>query len=97
MVIGFGNLTIHIYEGHSLKEKRRVVKSLLERVRNRYNVSIAEVEHQDVWQTAGIGITCISNSGSHVDSQLSEVIGFIESNIAFGSVEEIHTERIYLD
>lgn len=97
MVIGFGYVTLHIFESHSLKEKRRVVKSLLERARNRYNVSIAEVDHQDTWQMAGIGFTCISNSSSHADSMLAEIHRFIESNAAFGSVADVHTELIHVD
>jgi len=97
MVIGVGYVTLHVFESHSLKEKRRVVKSLLERARNRYNVSIAEVDHQDSWQLAGIGFTCISSSGSHADSMLAEIHRFIESNVAFGSVADVHTELIYMD
>jgi uncharacterized protein len=97
MVIGFGYVTIHILESHSLKEKRRVVRSLIERARNRYNVSISEVDHQDSWQVAGIGFTCVSNSSSHADSMLSEILRFIESNVAFGSVADVHTELIHVD
>lgn len=97
MVIGFGYVTLHVFESHSLKDKRRVVKSLLERARSRYNVSIAEVDYQDTWQTAGIGFTCISNSSSHADSMLAEIIRFIEANSAFGAVVDIHTELIHMD
>lgn len=97
MVIGFGYVTLHILESHSLKEKRRVVKSLIERARKRYNLSISEVEHQDSWQVAGIGFTCISNSSSHADSMLAEIISFIEANVSFGSVADIHTELIHVD
>ena len=97
MVIGFGYVTIHVFESHSLKEKRKVVRSLLERARNRYNVSISEVDHQDSWQVAGIGFTCISNSASHADSMLAEILRFIESNVAFGSVADVHTELMHVD
>lgn len=97
MVIGFGYVTIHVFESHSLKEKRRVVKSLVERARNRYNVSISEVDYQDSWQVAGIGFTCITNSASHADSMLSEILRFIETNVAFGSLADVHTELIHVD
>lgn len=97
MVIGFGYVTIYIFESHSLKEKRRVVRSLLERARHRYNLSISEVDHQDSWQMAGIGFTCISNSASHADSMLAEILRFIESNVSFGSVADVHTELIHVD
>jgi uncharacterized protein len=95
MVIGYGYVTLHIFESHSLKDKRRVVKSLLERARNRYNVSIAEVDYQDTWQMAGIGFTVISSSSSHADSMLTEIHRFIESNVAFGSVADVHTELLH--
>ena len=97
MVIGFGYVTLHILESHSLKEKRKVVRSLIERVRKRYNISIAEVDHQDSWQVAGIGFTCISSSGSHADSMLAEIIRFIEGNVTFGSLADVHTELIHVD
>ena len=97
MVIGFGYVTLHILESHSLKEKRKVVRSLIERVRKRYNISIAEVDHQDSWQVAGIGFTCISSSGSHADSMLAENIRFIEGNVTFGSLADVHTELIHVD
>jgi len=97
MVIGFGYVTLHILESHSLKEKRRVVRSLLERARKRYNVSIAEVDHQESWQVAGIGFTCITNSSGHADSMLAEIISYIEANVTFGSLADVHTELIHVD
>lgn len=97
MVIGVGYVTISIFESHSLKEKRRVVRSLIERVKSRYNVSIAEVDYQDTWQMAGIAITCVSTSGSHADQMLSETLGFIERNVRFGSIADVHTELIHYD
>ena len=97
MVIGVGYVTIHVFESHSLKEKRRVVKSLLDRVRNRYNASIAEVDYQDTWQMAGIAITCVSNSSAHADQMLAEILRFIERNLKFGSLADVHTELIYYD
>jgi hypothetical protein len=97
MVVGIGYVTIQVFESHSLKEKRRVVRSLLERARRRFNASISEVSYQDTWQMAGIGISCVSNSGSHADQMLSEIVRFIEGNLAFGSVVDVNTELIYLD
>src|SRR5687768_11659013 len=77
MVIGVGYVTIHIYESQSLKDKRRVVRSLVERARGRFNASVAEVDHLDSWQVAGIGFTCVSNSGAHADQMLAEIVRFI--------------------
>lgn len=97
MVIGVGYVTLHVFESHSLKEKRRVVRSLIERARSRFNASVAEVAHLDSWQVAGIGFTCVSNSGSHADQMLAEIIRFIESNAAFGSLADVSTELIHYD
>ena len=62
----------------SLKDKRRIIKSLMTRIRNKYNVSIAEVDFHDVWGTAEIGVACVSTDGRHAHAQLSEVIKMVE-------------------
>jgi uncharacterized protein len=97
MVIGVGYVTLHVFESHSLKDKRRVVRSLVERARQRFNASVAEVDHLDSWQLAGIGFSCVSNSGAHADEMLAAIIRFIESNAAFGSLGEVSTELIHID
>ena len=73
MVIGLLTLELHIPASGSLKEKRQVLKSLLERARNRYNVSIAEVDHLDLWQRATVAAACVSNEQSFVDQVLNRV------------------------
>lgn len=80
MNAGIFKIKIHIPENHSLKEKRRIVKSLMSRLRNQYNISIAEVDDHDLWQIATIGISCISNSNNHVDQIISNIIKYIEQN-----------------
>lgn len=95
MVVGVGYVSLQIFESHSLKDKRRVVKSLVERARSRFNASVAEVDYLDSWQMAGIGFTCVSNSSSHADQMLAEIVTFIEANVAFGAVAEISTELIH--
>jgi uncharacterized protein YlxP (DUF503 family) len=97
MVIGVGYVSLQIFESSSLKDKRRVVRSLVERARQRFNASVAEVDHLDSWHMAGIGFTCISNSSTHADQMLAEIVKFIESNAAFGSVAEVSTELIHMD
>ncbi|MFW6074298.1 MAG: DUF503 domain-containing protein [Chloroflexota bacterium] len=97
MIVGVGYVEIQVFEAHSLKEKRRVVRSLVERTRNRFNASISEVNYQDVWQMAGIGITCASTSSAHADQMLAEIINFIERNVLFGSIVDVHTELIPWD
>lgn len=97
MVIGVGHVTIHVHESHSLKEKRRVVRSLVERARQRFNASVAEVDNLDNWQVAGIGFSCVSNSGAHADRMLAEIVRFIEANAPFGALADVATELIHID
>jgi uncharacterized protein len=77
-----GTLKIRLYAPwvHSLKEKRMVVKSLLAKLTNRFNVSAAEVEEQDVLQTAVIGIACVADSSAFLDRVIDKLMDFIENN-----------------
>lgn len=65
---------------HSLKEKRMVVKSLIAKTRNKFNVSIAEIDEQDIHQTIVIGIACVTTNHSLADSMIDHVINFIETS-----------------
>ncbi len=78
MIIGVSQITLHLPGSQSLKDKRQIIKSVMARVRNRFEVAIAEVEEQDRWQIAVLGITCVSNSGQHADEVLGHVRQFIE-------------------
>lgn len=80
MIIGVCELVLHLPECHSLKEKRQVLKSVMARVRNQFEVSIAEVEDQDVWQSARIGVSCVSNSTRHASEILDHVKRYIEES-----------------
>jgi uncharacterized protein YlxP (DUF503 family) len=80
MIIGACELQLHLPEVASLKEKRSVLKSLLARLRNKFNVSAAEVGHNDLWQSAVIGIVTVSNSTVHVNQMLTQVMNWIESS-----------------
>jgi hypothetical protein len=61
-----------------LKEKRQIVKSLIARVRNQFDVAIAEVDDNDRWQIAQLGVACVSNDSRHADSILAHVRQYIE-------------------
>ncbi len=65
---------------HSLKEKRSVVKSMLDGMRSRFNVSAAEVANNDLWQRATIAVCCVSNSQPVVDSSLNKIADWVEAN-----------------
>lgn len=78
MIVGVSEITLHLPESHSLKDKRQVIKSLMARVRQRFEVAIAEVEDNDLWQIAKLGVSCVSNSSQHADEVLNHVRRYIE-------------------
>jgi uncharacterized protein YlxP (DUF503 family) len=89
MVIGICYLDLVLRDNHSLKEKRRVVKSIIGRVKSKFNVSIAEVGNQDLWQSAQIGFCIAGNEKRFINSSLDKVIYFIEES---SSAEIKHAE-----
>lgn len=80
MIIGTCQVDLLIADNRSLKGKRKVIKSIKDRVRSRFNVSIAEVDHQEEWQRATLGIACVSNDIRLVDSVLNKVVNLIETS-----------------
>nr|WP_279233412.1 DUF503 domain-containing protein [Desulfofundulus thermobenzoicus] len=86
-------LELRMGEANSLKSKRRVLKSLLDKVKSRYNVSVAEVGKQDTWQFSTVGVSFISNDSAHVHQTLSAVVRFVEG---MGTVEllDVRTELL---
>ncbi|HRA46954.1 MAG TPA: DUF503 domain-containing protein [Thermomicrobiales bacterium] len=94
MIIGVARVTLYLHAADSLKEKRRTVKSLLQRIHNRYNVSAAEVDDLDDHRVATLGITVVSNSGAHCSDVLATVTAFIDRNVELGAMGEIETELI---
>ncbi len=79
MVIGVCTIELRLPAAGSLKDKRRIVRSLTSQVRDKFNVSIAEVDFHDVWGAAEIGVTCVSTDGGHAHAVLSDVVKAIES------------------
>ena len=78
MVVGILRLTVYLPENHSLKGKRQVLRAIKDRVRNKFNVSVAETDGHDMWQRAEIGICQVGNDRAFVDSALREVVNFID-------------------
>jgi len=64
----------------SLKGKRQVLKSIAARIRNKFNVSVAEVDNHDLWQLATIGICCVSNDNRYTNEVLSKVVDFVTNS-----------------
>jgi uncharacterized protein YlxP (DUF503 family) len=77
MSLGVCQVKLRLPENQSLKGKRQVLKSIITRVRNNYNVAIAEVDDQDLWQLATLGVACVSNDAQQVNKVLSRVVDFI--------------------
>ena len=75
MVIGLLTLDLHFPGARSLKDKRQALRSLETRLRNSFNVSVAEVEHQDLWQRARLAVVSVNTDHVHLESTLQKVAG----------------------
>ena len=91
MNVGVLKITMRLPENQSLKGKRRVVNSLSSRLRDRYAVAVAEVDDNDAWQIATLGVACVSNNVRHVDEVLERVLGYVEGSRE--GVEVLESER----
>ena len=91
MPIGLLTLEIHIPDARSLKDKRQVLRSLKDRLRAHFNVAVAELEHQDVWQRAKVGVVSISGDGKHLEESLAAVAAeserILERNLVSQEIE----------
>ena len=75
MVIGLLTLDLHFPGARSLKDKRQALRSLEARIRNHHNVSLAEVEHQDLWQRSRLAVVGVNTDHAHLEATLSSVAG----------------------
>lgn len=78
MFVGAARVELRVHGSQSLKQKRGVVKSIMQRTRNRFNVSIAEVGGQETWQIAVLGLTTVANETGIVRKRLEKAIDFID-------------------
>jgi uncharacterized protein len=79
MVVGLATVTLRLPTAASLKDKRHVVKSVVTRVRTRFNVAIAETDDHDAWTTATLGIACVSTDSAHAHAVLEHVVRVIQA------------------
>jgi hypothetical protein len=93
MTVGLLTLEIHLPEAHSLKDKRQVVRKLKERLRARFNVAVAELDHQDLWQRATVGVVSLANETPHV-GQVLEAAAAEAERILGGDLVESHIEYL---
>jgi uncharacterized protein YlxP (DUF503 family) len=96
-IVGVGHVTLYLDASFSLKDKRHVVRSLTQRLRNQFNLAVAEVADLDDMRVATLAIVCVSNSGPHADEMLARAISFIDRNVELGSLGDVHTELIHVD
>ena len=89
MVIGTGLITLRLHDCRSLKGKRKVIKSMINRLRNNFNVSIAEVGANDIYQRAEIGFCLVGNDAALINSKIDMVFNMAED---LGLAEIIDTE-----
>lgn len=79
MVVGLCTVELFISDSQSLKDKRQVLHSLKDRLHGKFNLSVAEVDGQDLWQKAVLGMACVANEGSHVNQVLEQALNLIRS------------------
>lgn len=93
MVVGICRISLIIHDNQSLKGKRQVLKSIVEKVKNRFNVSVAEVGDNDLWQRAELGVSAVGNDRAFINSVLDKVMNFIE-NLHLAEVVDHNIELI---
>ena len=90
MHVSVCQIELRLPENHSLKGKRQVIKSIITRLQNKFNISVAEVDNQDLWQLSTLGVACVSNHRRHASEILSNVVKFIVQN--YPDVELLRSE-----
>jgi uncharacterized protein YlxP (DUF503 family) len=90
MHVSVCQIELRLAENHSLKGKRQVIKSIITRLQNKFKVSVAEVDNQDLWQLSTLGIACVSNHRKHADETLANVVKFVVQN--YPDVELLRSE-----
>jgi uncharacterized protein len=93
MIVGTLQIELFIPDSTSLKVKRSAVKSLKDRIRSRFNVSVAEIDNNDKWQRATIGIAIVSNETSHIESIISTIMNLVDGD---RRVEVLEIETRYI-
>ena len=93
MVVGVCTVELFIPESQSLKDKRQVLHSLKDRLRGKFNLSVAEVDGQDLWQKAVFGMACVANERGHVEQVLEQALNVIKS-MPIVEVVRVHRELL---
>lgn len=95
MIVATGRIVLRISHSHSLKDKRSVVRPLIAQLQRRFQISAAEVEEQDRWQTGVIGIACVSSQTAHAESVIARAIVFLERSASDAEIVDVRTETLH--
>jgi uncharacterized protein YlxP (DUF503 family) len=94
MTVGVARLALYLEGTCSLKDKRQIVRSITQKVRNQFNAGIAEVADLDDARVAALAVVVVSNDANHAQEMLQTIIGFIERRVELGVLGEVETELI---
>lgn len=97
MYVATARITLHLFDSGSLKDKRQVIRSILSRARNQFEVSAAEVGHQDVWNLAELGIAYVSGDSGHALAVVERVIHSIEASRPDLEITEATTDVVTVE
>ena len=86
--VALGTVELHLPGVDSLKGKRQVLRSLKDKLRNRFEVAVAEVDHQDMWQRATLAVAYVSGDSRHANEVVSKAMDFIEANVEGMVIQE---------
>ena len=89
--VAIGTVELHLPDVGSLKGKRHVLKGLKEKLRHRFEISVAEVDHQDLWQRATLALAYVSGDSRHANEVISKAMDFLEDNVE-GYVTDVEVE-----
>ena len=93
MVVGILRIDFRLVDNRSLKGKRKIVKSMIDKVKSRFNVAIAEIGSNDKWQKIELGVSAVGNDRRHIDSSLNHVLTFLDS-LCLAEILDTHLEII---
>jgi len=94
MVVGVAKIALRLPENHSLKGKRKVMKRICERLRQRFNLAVAEIDSQDLWQAGEVGIVMVGNQGTYINSKLDKAVNFVEA-MQLAEIIDVQMEIIH--
>jgi uncharacterized protein len=89
--------SLRLPESGSLKDKRQVVRSVAQRIRNKFQASVAEVGDNEAWQIATIGVACVSNDARHCEHMLNEIVAYVQASRLDAELLDVETDVIAME